>query len=367
MKSRKKKPEHSAKASGKDSISNETVSEIYKRTFLQAIIILVVVLLTLLAGNMIRIFLLVFAGTMLAVFLHFIARQITRLPWIPHWLAITMVLIIFTILLGLTIVMVVPIVAQEMEELVFQLEKSLMQLIEWLESTDGGLFLIERFELFKKIEEEGQLWSKIGEIFSATFSAVTGLGIILIVGIFMAYSPNMYKSGFLHLFPINVRGRVAEVITEIGITLRWWLVGQFISMLVLAISTWIMLGLLGVPMAPILAMLTGLLTFIPYVGPLIALIPILLMAFLQSPIVALYVFILYMCIQNVEANVLMPIIFHRTVHIPPALGVISQILFGSLIGLLGFILAIPLMAVLLQFIKMVYVEDVLGDKNVEGS
>jgi predicted PurR-regulated permease PerM len=94
-------------------------------------------------------------------------------------------------------------------------------------------------------------------------------------------------------------------------------------------------------------------------------VPIILLSFLQSPLVALYVFLLYMGIQNVEANVLMPIIFHRTVHIPPALGVLSQILFGSLLGFLGFILAIPLMAVVLQFVKMVYVADGLGDNSVE--
>jgi hypothetical protein len=100
------------------------------------------------------------------------------------------------------------------------------------------------------------------------------------------------------------------------------------------------------------------------VQSLIALVPILLVALLQSPLLALYVFMLYMVIQNVESNVIMPIVFHRTAHIPPALGVVSQILFGSLLGFLGFVLAIPLMAVILQLVKMVYVEDILGDRRI---
>jgi predicted PurR-regulated permease PerM len=135
-------------------------------------------------------------------------------------------------------------------------------------------------------------------------------------------------------------------------------------MVILGVSTWIMLALLGVPQALILALISGGVTFVPYLGPLIALVPILLVAFLESPLLALYVFILYMVIQNVESNVIMPIVFHRTAQIPPALDVVSQILFGSLLGFLGFLLAVPLMAVILQSVKMIYVEDILGDRSL---
>jgi predicted PurR-regulated permease PerM len=284
----------------------------------------------------------------------------------PHWVAITIVLVVLTILLGLTIILVFPMVAKEMDALGNQIQKSLEQLAKWLQSSEGGRFMVDRIEGLSEAEDDGEIWARIAGIFSNTLGAAAGIGIIVIVGVFLAYSPGMYKAGFLHLVPPVHRRRAVEVMAEIGITLRWWLVGQLISMAVLALSTWVMLTLLGVPLALVLALLTGILTFIPYLGPLIALIPIILLAFLQSPVMVLYVFILYMVIQNVEANVIMPIIFHRTVHIPPALGVISQILFGSLLGVLGFILAIPLMAVFLQFVKMVYVADVLGDKSVEN-
>jgi predicted PurR-regulated permease PerM len=254
---------------------------------------------------------------------------------------------------------------EEMGELVSQLEESIMQLIKWMEENAVGQFLLKQISGLEETVNDGQLWTRVSGIFSGTFSAVTGILIMLIVGIFLAYNPGMYKSGFLHLVPLDLRDRADEIITEIGSTIRWWLVGQLISMLVLGVSTWLMLVLLNVPLAPILALITGLLTFVPYLGPFIAFVPIVLVAFLQSPLVAFYVFIIYMIIQNLEGNVLMPLIFYRTVHIPPAIGVISQILFGSLMGLMGFVLAIPLMAVFIKFVKMVYVEDVLGDKSVE--
>lgn len=367
MKDRKSKRYPSSEAPSGLYTSNEAGGILFRKTFIQTITVLIIVLLALLAGKMIYILLLFFAGIMLSVLLNFIGMQFMRIRWVPHWLAITLALIILTIAVVLIIIMVVPLLADKIEPFVSQLEKSILKLKTWLEGNEGGRFLLMQVFGPEDKETNGELLTKVTTIFSTTFGALTGVIIVFVVGIFLAYSPGLYKSGFLHLFPVNHRDRAVEVITEIGIILRWWLLGQLISMMVLSITTWIMLALLKVPMAPLLALLTGLLTFIPYLGPLIALVPIILMAFLESPLLAMYVFILYMLIQNIEANVLMPIIFHRTVHIPPAIGVISQILFGSLIGFLGFVLAIPLTAVVLQFVKMVYVEDVLGDDNVDNA
>jgi predicted PurR-regulated permease PerM len=338
---------------------------IFRKTVVQSIVILIIISLALLIGSMFQIFLLFFAGIMLAVLLNLFGRQLSRLRWIPYWLAITIVIIILTLLIVLFIIIVGPIMVEEMRELASQLEESIMQLLKRMEENAVGQFLLKQISELEDTVNNGQIWARVSGIFSGTFSAITGILIILIVGIFLAYSPGMYQAGFLHLVPLDLRDRADEIITELGSTLRWWLVGQLISMLVLAVSTWIMLVLLNVPLAPILALITGLLTFVPYLGPFIAFVPIVLVAFLQSPILALYVFIIYMIIQNLEGNVLMPLIFYRTVHIPPAIGVVSQILFGSLMGLMGFVLAIPLMAVFIKFVKMVYVEDVLGDKSVE--
>jgi predicted PurR-regulated permease PerM len=338
---------------------------VFRKTVVQIIVVLIIISLALLVGHMFQIFLLFFASIMLAVLLNLFGSQLSRLRWIPYWLALTIVIIILTLLFAMFIIVVGPMMAEEMGELVSQLEESIMQLMKRMEGNEAGKFLLKQIPGLEEIINDGQLWTRISGIFSGTFSAMTGILIMLIVGIFLAYNPGMYQSGFLHLVPIDLRDRADEIIREIASTLRWWLVGQMISMLVLAVSTWIMLVLLNVPLAPILALITGLLTFIPYLGPFIAFVPIVLVAFLQSPVTALYVIIIYMIVQNLEGNVLMPVIFYRTVHIPPAIGVISQILFGSLMGLLGFVLAIPLMAVFIKFVKMVYVEDVLGDKSVE--
>ena len=341
--------------------------KVFRKSLVQALTILAVVGLAVLAKAAVYILLLVFAGILLAVLLVFFAGQLTRLPAVPHWLAVTLVLVLLMGMLALVVVLVIPLVVEESGQLAAQLEKSLQQLAEWVRENIGDNFPVDDFSA---VEEQmpalGDVWSGVTEILATTMDALTGVAIIFVVGVFIAYNPTMHTQGVLHVVPLAQRARVAEVMAAVGLTMRWWLLGQLISMVILAVSTWIMLALLGVPQALILALISGALTFVPYLGPLIALVPILLVAFLESPQLALYVFILYMVIQNVEANVIMPIVFHRTSQIPPALGVVSQILFGSLLGFLGFVLAVPLMAVILQSVKMLYVEDILGDRSLNG-
>ncbi|TVS12774.1 MAG: AI-2E family transporter [Planctomycetaceae bacterium] len=341
--------------------------KVFRKSLVQAITILVVVGLALLATAAVYILLLIFAGILLAVLLVFFAGQLTRLPAVPHWLAVTVVLVLLMGMLVLVVNLVIPLVVEESAQLAEQLEKSIQQLADWVQEYADGNFPVDDFPT---VEEQlpalGDLWSGVTGIFTTTMDVLTSVAIILVVGVFIAYSPTMHMQGVLHLVPLGYRARAAEVMAAVGLTVRWWLLGQLISMVILAISTWIMLAFLGVPQALILSLITGMMTFVPYLGPLIALIPILLVAFLESPRLALYVFILYMVIQNVESNVIMPIVFHRTAQIPPALGVVSQILFGSLLGFLGFVLAFPLMAVILQAVKMIYVQDILGDQSLNG-
>jgi predicted PurR-regulated permease PerM len=358
--------EHEGQATKQSGLYNSErePGKVFRKSLVQALTILAIVGLALLAKEAAYVLLLIFAGVLLAVLVVFFAEQLARLPAMPHWLAVTVVLALLIGMLALVVVLVIPLVAEEGGKLIAQLEKSIQQLTEWVrENTDGSL-PVDDLSAVEQMPALGDVWSGVTGFFATTMNVITGVAIIAVVGVFIAYSPTMYTQGVLHLVPIAHRARAAEVMSAVGHTVRWWLLGQLISMVILAVSTWIMLALLGVPQALILALITGTLTFVPYLGPLIALVPILLVAFMDSPLLALYVLILYMVIQNVEANVIMPIIFHRTAHVPPALGVVSQIFFGSLLGFLGFMLAVPLMAVILQSVKMIYVADILGDRSL---
>jgi predicted PurR-regulated permease PerM len=160
---------------------------------------------------------------------------------------------------------------------------------------------------------------------------------------------------------VEKRGRAAEVLDELGYSLRWWLVGQLVSMVVLSTQLTLGLWLLGVPLAFTLGFLAALLTFVPYVGAVISTIPAVLIAWTESGSMALAVLALYIVVQNLEGYAITPIIHQKAVHIPPAVTLFSQMLMGIMWGALGVVLATPLAAVALVLVRKIYVEDVLGD------
>lgn len=131
--------------------------------------------------------------------------------------------------------------------------------------------------------------------------------------------------------------------------------------LLVSVSTGIGLWLLGAPFAVPLALLAGLMEFVPYIGPFIATVPAVIIAFAESPQLGLSVLVLYVVLQVLESYVLAPLVQQKAVHLAPALILFLQVLMGVLAGPLGVALATPLAAALLVAVKMLYIEDGLGD------
>jgi predicted PurR-regulated permease PerM len=168
----------------------------------------------------------------------------------------------------------------------------------------------------------------------------------------------------IKIFPAARRERIGEVVDEIGKTLSWWLVGKFFSMLIIGILTTFGLWILGIPLALTLGIITALFAFIPNFGPIIAVLPAVLFALAESPTKALYVLGLYLGIEMIESYLITPLMQRKMVSLPPVLTIFFQIFLGVLVGGLGLILATPLLAVLIVLVKMLYIEDVLGDSDV---
>jgi predicted PurR-regulated permease PerM len=310
----------------------------------------------------INVLLILFAGALIAVALRFLSDTISQFTPIPPLWSLSLVLVLLVGGAGLALYLAAPVFWEQMRQLAAGLQESLRELQDTVLQTETGRWLVKQMSgIEDEMESMAGIWERTRGFFTVTLSAITGLIITLAVAIFLAYNPRLYIEGFLRLIPLERRSRACEIIADLGHTLRWWMVGQLISMMILFITTWVMLWLLGVPLAFALGLITGLLTFIPYLGPIIALVPILLITLVESPTLALTVLALYMVIQNVEANIIMPIIFKKTVHLPPALTIVAQILLGGMLGMIGIILATPLLASGIVLVRTIYVEDVIGD------
>jgi len=122
------------------------------------------------------------------------------------------------------------------------------------------------------------------------------------------------------------------------------------------------LSLLGIPLALALGLIAFLLEFVPYLGPFIG-VPAVLVALAAGPGDAAYVVLLYLGIHAAEGYVIAPLVDQRSVHLPPALGLVAQLLLGTLFGFLGLILAVPLAAFGMVLVQMLYVEDFLGERS----
>jgi predicted PurR-regulated permease PerM len=199
----------------------------------------------------------------------------------------------------------------------------------------------------------------------ATFGVVAHAAIVIFFGLFLAAQPQLYLRGALHLVPKAQRPRAREILQEIGTVLRRWLVAQAFLSLVVGTITGIGLVLIGAPFALPLALLAGLMEFVPYIGPFISAVPAVLIGFAEGPQMALWIGLLYLAMQIVESYLLAPLVQQRAVELAPALVLFSQVLMGVIAGPLGVAVATPLAAVLLVAVKMLYVVDGLGDRQVK--
>jgi predicted PurR-regulated permease PerM len=201
--------------------------------------------------------------------------------------------------------------------------------------------------------------------FSTTLAALTGLILVVFLAIFIAADPEIYKRGVLHLMPRAHRPRANEVLQTMGRSLRAWLIARSIAMVTIGVVVTATMALLGVRAFVALGVIAGLLEFVPVFGPIIGAIPAIALGFVDSPQKALAVAIAFVIIQQLEGNVLIPILLQKAVEVPPALSLIGIASLAMVLGILGVVIAEPLVAVTLVAVKMLYVEPVVGDKMIE--
>ena len=199
-------------------------------------------------------------------------------------------------------------------------------------------------------------------VVSSFVGAVGGLVIVLFIAMYIAAAPGLYREGIVHLIPHRSRDRAEQWLTTLGDTLRQWLVARLIAMVLIGLITGAGLAALGVKGAAALAVLAGLLEFVPFFGPIVSAIPAIGVALVDSPSKALWVAGLYLLIQQLEGNVITPVLLKKRLDVPPVMTVVAVAALGMVFGVLGMLIAEPLLAAVLVTTKMLYVTDVVGDE-----
>jgi predicted PurR-regulated permease PerM len=314
--------------------------------------------------GVINVLLLIFFGILFGILLRALADGVAKKTRLNANWSLAVVVTLLVAMIGVSVWLAAPKMASQLNEVTKKLPQTFDRLQAKLENYPWAKSMVDNFTRDGSgVGTSGaDLLRRLTAFASDTLGIIVNIVIIIFLGLYFAAAPMDHVDGVVGLFPPRRRNRMREVMLEMGTTLRLWMLGQLVPMVVITIITWIGLWLLKIPMAGTLAILAGLFNFIPNFGPLFSLVPATLLALTVSPEKALYVVGLYMAAQTLEGYVLTPLVQKRMVLLPPALTIAVQVLLGILVGGLGVALAAPLTAVVLVVVKMLYVEDVLHEE-----
>lgn len=301
-----------------------------------------------------KVLILVFAGALLAVFLDFLAGKLAETARIRRGWAFAIVAVGISVLLGYAAWTALPRVADQVTQLIRGLPQTLQQIQSYLQGREWGRMVSQ---YIPDMLASSHLTDRVSKIFGDAFYGLLGLGMIGVLGIYLGAHPSFYVRGVLKLFPQERREAARDVLSEVGYTLRWWVIGQLIPMCVLGAATIVGLLLMHVRLAFTLGLFTAFMIFIPYIGSIIALLVTVVATLVQGTTTVLYVILLFLGVHVAEGYLLTPMVQRRAVYLPPALTITSQVLLGLLLGFPGLALATPLTAAGLVLVKMLYLHE----------
>lgn len=343
-----------------DDPTRASTGEVARTTTLIASTVLCLAALLVLAWLSSTALLIIFAGILLAVALDGGARALGRVVGSSHRVRLGLAILILAVVLGGALAWGGAALVMQFDELAARVGEQLARLQGPPPSpgsppTPGG-----RGGLTGLLPDFRSLFGGATNAIFSLFGAVGNFVVILFLGIFLAADPGTYKSGLLSLLSKDRRPRISEVLDGAAAAMRGWLVGQTISMAVIFIVTYAALALIGMPYPLLLALQSGLLVFIPTLGPAISGVIIVLAGLADGPSMALWGLGVYVLIQFLETNILTPYVQKRAVDLPPAFTLGVQLVMGALFGILGIALAVPFAAACKTMIEELYVKDALG-------
>lgn len=336
----------------KDPQSGNTLRDFTQKVWITMGIVTLLVLLIFILKAAFNVLLMVFAGSLMAIYFHGLANLLARKIKLKHHWCLLIGVITTLLLIAMLFWFLGAKISMQIGELSQDIPEILQDVRSRLQNTELGRKLL----FYLRDGNNEKMINSFQDIFRTSFGVVGDIYIILFIGIFFTVNPKLYIDGIIKLIQPKGKAHARTVIRRLDYTLKGWLKGMLIAMLLIAILSFIGLRIIGIPMSLALAFFAGLLNFVPNFGPIIAMIPAVLIGFTESTNAALLVALLYIAIQAIESNIVTPTIQNVMIKIPPALIIISQVFFGALTGGLGILLATPLLVVIIVLVDELYVK-----------
>jgi predicted PurR-regulated permease PerM len=302
-----------------------------------------------------RVYTAIFVGliaVLLAMVLHAPAKYFSR--WVPFRVSFAITVLLFLAsLVGLGLALI-PQIIDQVSQLAGQLPAAMEAVRDWLEERTGAG---GDGELTGQINRQfGEFVGRFVPLAFNLISVVFGSFAIIILAIFLAMQPEIYRDLVIRAVPPASRPRAERIYDQAGRSLKLWVLGKVITMVLVGLFTWVGLLYFGIPGALALATLAAILEFIPNFGPTIAAAPAVIAAFSISPTTALYVAGFYFVLQQIQSALTVPLVERRAVDIPAAALLVWQLMLAVGFGILGLFVATPLLAVIVVAIRIGWVE-----------
>jgi len=332
-----------------------------------------------------RVLLLLFGAVLFAIILLGLAGLLRRAIRMPQKVSVAVVVLLLLLVVAGFFAVLGTQVSQQFGQLAERLPSSAEALQERLRSSALGRSLLDLLGASggapvggggaegEPLAERmaGQLGDFVGWIGSAARAVVGGFGYLLVVllgAAYVAFEPGLYRRGLRMMVPRDREEPLDEALDRTGEALWRWAAGVLATMVAVGIVTTTGLWLLGVPSPLALGLIAALLEFVPIVGPVVAAVPAVLLAFTESPMLALWTTLFYLAVQQVEGNMLLPLIQREAVSLPPVVTLFAILVASALFGLVGVLFATPLAVAVMVLTQTLYVKDTLGRKvDVAGS
>ena len=244
----------------------------------------------------------------------------------------------------------------ELQELLRRLEQAQSSISSALKGSQIGNAILSHFQ-----GANVPITDLLSGFFSISANFVVGCVVMIFIGIYLAAQPTLYREGMSKLFPVERRGNAVDTADVVAGALRLWLLGQLIDMFIVGSLSGLAVWLIGLPSPIALGVIAGVADFVPYLGPILAAIPAILLAVTLNFSAVLWTALAYLLIHQIEGQLIMPLIQQRMIFIPPALMLASIVALSVLFGFAATIFAAPITVILFVLVKKLYVRDALGE------